>query len=148
MESSMGWMLAVSTVLASPSRVAVALTASTPTRLSSASVAALSLIVSISTTRSRSEITASSSNRDSPTGPNVRLTGPIVTGSRGSSGPSANQVSASRAICTLTTEAGVISWPARSATSAVPSSRWTQSVPAQLTCSKMASMSLVITPIV
>ncbi len=111
-----------STVPVSPSRAAVALTASSPTRSRSASVQTLSLTVSISTGRSRTDTSTSSRNNENPVGPGVRRAAASRTRSSGSSRPSARRLSASRATSTLITEAGTTGSSASSPTSCCPSS--------------------------
>jgi len=118
---------AVMTVPLRPSRTELAFTASTPSRSSSASVAVLSLTVSMATTRSRSEASASSLNSEKPTFPGVRSAARSVTRCRGSSRPSANWVSASKATLTLNTDALTAGRSASTATSCPPSSDCTQS---------------------
>nr|WP_268982852.1 hypothetical protein [Streptomyces sp. HF10] len=93
-------------VFRSPSRAAVAFRVSTPSRFISASVHGLSLMVSIRTTMSRQDSATSSSNSDTPAKPGMRPGAPSTTRSRGSSRPSANQVSAAGATSTFTTDAG------------------------------------------
>src|SRR5215831_8269907 len=136
---------AVMTVPVRPSRAELAFTASIPTSSSSASVAGLSLMVSMATTRSRSEASASSRNSENPTGPGVRSAARSVTRRRGSSRPSANWVSASRATQTLNTDALTAGRSASTATSCPPSSDYTQSWPVHSARSNISRMSTVTT---
>ena len=97
----------LTSVRASPSSRVVRLTCSRPATAISSSVATLSLIVSIRATRSRTVMDTSSSMREIPTGPGVRLVGVSTRRSAPSRAPLEIAFSMVSATWTFITDAGV-----------------------------------------